>query len=190
MREALQQYLKRYASFSNSEIETIYECMECIEIPKKGFLLEAGNLCEHRFFIVKGLVRVYAMDEKGVDQITGFAIEHWWVTQLDSFVLGVPSSTFIQALEPTTVLAIHKDNLEVLYQKVPQLERVFRLITERWLVALQRKSQVYMKFSSKDRYYSLIESFPDFAQRVPQYMLASYLGISPEYLSEIRKQAP
>ena len=134
------------------------------------------------------MVRQFRVEENGNESISAFGIENWWITNLDSFINKTPTINSIQAIEETTVLQITNTQLEDLYVKVPQLERVFRIIAENTLIALQRKDEIYMKKSSKERYFILVAQIPDFAQRVPQYMIASYLDITPEYLSEIRKK--
>ncbi|OEK07564.1 hypothetical protein A8C32_17355 [Flavivirga aquatica] len=106
---------------------------------------------------------------------------------MESFILEKPSHLFIQALEDTTVLLITKENLELAYVNIPKLERVFRIITENMLIAIERKNEYYIKMGSKERYTSFISELKTFSQRVPQYMIASYLQITPEYLSELRK---
>ena len=188
MIEKLKSYLNRYVAFSNDEIEIIYKNLSLHIFEKKEFLLKQNSICRHRFFILEGLVRCFNTSEKGVEEISLFAIENWWITNLDSFINETPSHSAIQALEKTEVLSISKSKLEMLYVSVPKLERAFRIITEKTLIAIQRKDEVYMKMSSKERYLSLVELIPGFAQRVPQYMIASYLDITPEYLSEIRKK--
>lgn len=187
MKEILQNYFNKYVSFSKKEIDIIYEALELRTYNKKGFLLEQGKTCDYNYFIIEGLVRFFETDSQGNETISRFGIENWWVTNLGSFIYNTPSRQAIQAIEKTTVFQINKKDLEKLYDTVPKLERAFRLITENMLIAIQQKDEVYMKKSSKERYYNLVEKIPDFAQRVPQYMIASYLDITPEYLSEIRK---
>lgn len=187
MKSQLITYLNRYASFESEEIDIIFNSLSVKTFQKKEFLLEQSQVCKHRYFIVEGLVRYYRTDSDGNENISLFGIENWWITNLDSFVNEIPSENAIQAVEKTTVLYISKNDLELLYQKAPKLERAFRIITEKTLIAIQRKDEVYMKQNSKQRYYSLVNQIPNFAQRVPQYMIASYLDITPEYLSEIRK---
>lgn len=188
MKEQLQKYLIRYAEFTDHEIQLIYStCTEQI-YQKKEFIIEQNHICKYKYFILKGLVRQFRVEENGNESISAFGIENWWITNLDSFVNKTPSINSIQAIEETTVLQITNTQLEDLYVKIPQLERVFRIIAENTLIALQRKDEIYMKKSSKERYFILVAQIPDFAQRVPQYMIASYLDITPEYLSEIRKK--
>jgi CRP-like cAMP-binding protein len=135
-------------------------------------------------------MRSFYIDNKGNEKITQFALENWWVTNMESFTNETPSFLSIQALEKTTILILNKKDLEDLYTSIPKLERLFRIITEKMLIAMQRKANYYLQLKSKGRYDLLINQFPNFIQRVPQYMVASYLEITPEYLSElINKQS-
>ncbi|NAY90451.1 cyclic nucleotide-binding domain-containing protein [Muricauda sp. JGD-17] len=174
-------------SLEDSEFEYFCSLLEENTFKKKEYLLQSGQLCNHHYFIIECLVRTFYFDDSGTEKIVQFGIENWWVTNMDSFIKQKPSSVNIQALEPTTTLSIRKDILDSTYDKLPKIERLFRIITENWLIAQQRNSHFYMKASSKDRYFGLIKSIPNFTQRVPQYMIASYLDITPEYLSELRK---
>ncbi|WP_298417137.1 Crp/Fnr family transcriptional regulator [uncultured Kordia sp.] len=187
MKAQLASYLNRYSSFSLKEIDIIFDTLSVQKFQKKEFLLEQNQVCKYRFFIIEGLVRYFRTDHDGNENISLFGIENWWITNLDSFINKIPSQNAIQAIEKTTVLYISKDDLELLYFKIPKLERAFRIITEKTLIAILRKDEIYMKQNSKERYYNLVDTIPNFVQRVPQYMIASYLDITPEYLSEIRK---
>lgn len=187
MKEQLTQYLCKYADFNTEEIDWIIDACSCKTYDKKEYLLIQNDICNYHYFILNGLVRQFRTDEKGKENISAFAIENWWITNLDSYINRVPSNNAIQAIEKTSVLRLTKNNLESLFIKLPKLERVFRKITENTLIAYQRKSEVFMKENSKERYHNFITYLPNFVQRVPQYMIASYLDISPEYLSDIRK---
>ncbi|MEL6537380.1 MAG: Crp/Fnr family transcriptional regulator [Bacteroidota bacterium] len=185
--DALRQYIQRYITLGAEEFACFYEYLEVAEFEKHAYLHRAGSICRHRYFLLEGLVRTYYTDAKGNDRITLFGKELWWVTEMDSFITEAPSQVHIQALEKTKALAISKAKLEEVFEKIPSMERFFRIITEKWLIAQLRNSHFYMKASSKDRYQFLVSSIPNFVQRVPQYMIASYLDITPEYLSELRK---
>jgi CRP/FNR family transcriptional regulator, anaerobic regulatory protein len=187
MKEQIRTYFNRYVEFNDSEIDEIYFKLVSKTFKKKEYILREGQICKYKYFIITGLVRSFYIDHKEAEKITLFAIEDWWVTNMESFVNKTPSLVNIQALEPTTVLRLSKEALEELYVSIPKLERLFRMITENMLIAIQRKNDVYMQMKSKERYDDLIKTFPDFIQRVPQYMIASYLEMTPEYLSELRK---
>ncbi|PIA79442.1 hypothetical protein BFR04_00920 [Gaetbulibacter sp. 4G1] len=187
MKTQLQNYLNRYASFSSEEIDRFYNYLTPRTFQKKEFLLKEGDICKNKFFIIDGLIRLFNIDNKGHENIIHFGIENWWTTSFESFITEKPSLLYMQALEKTTVLSINKENLEKAYQNIPKLERVFRITTENMLIAIERKNEFYTKMSSKERYDFFIKKLPSFAQRIPQYMIASYLDITPEYLSELRK---
>jgi CRP-like cAMP-binding protein len=187
MRDQLERYINRYVNLTNSEFDLFLNHLSHKRYKTKEFLLQEGNICEYRYFILKGLIRFFHKSEKGTEKVNSFAVENWWITDLDSFINNKPSFNSIQAIEDTSVLMLSKKDLEHLCQQIPKLERLFRLISEKYAVALQRKEQIYMRRDSINRYRNLVNSIPNFDQRVPQYMIASYLGITPEYLSEIKK---
>lgn len=190
MKDSIKRYFERYVHFSDEEMDKILAKLTPKSYPKKSFLLKEGQVCQSKYFIVSGLVRSYFINEKGIEKTTLFGLENWWVTNTESYLKETPSYSYIQALEDSVVLVLEKQELEKLYASIPKLERLFRIVSENMLVAIQRKNDVYLQMKSIDRYSDLVHHFPDFSQRVPQYMIASYLEITPEYLSEIRKKQP
>lgn len=187
MKEQIKKYFNRYVEFSDTELDEIYSKLISKTFQKKDYILREGQICKSNYFIINGLVRSFYIDDKGTEKITQFALENWWVTNMESFINKTPSLSSIQALEKTEMLIISKEELENLYFSIPKLERLFRIVTENMLIANQRKNDIYLQMKSKNRYDDLVKHFPDFIQRVPQYMIASYLEITPEYLSELRK---
>lgn len=187
MKEQIKLYFNRYVEFNDSEIDEFYSKTEVKIFQKHDYILREGQICKYNYFVISGLVRSFYINHKGKDNITQFALENWWLTNMESFISQNPSHLSIQAIEKTQILIITKDNLEQLYVSIPKLERLFRIITEKMLIANQRRHDFYLQMKSKDRYECFINFFPDFTQRVPQYMIASYLKFTPEYLSELRK---
>ncbi|TAI49487.1 Crp/Fnr family transcriptional regulator [Flagellimonas allohymeniacidonis] len=187
MNDQLAAYLGRYETFQEEELALISGFLTPQKYGRRALVLEQGKTCGHRYFILNGILRIYHTNSKGVEETNLFAIENWWITEYDSYINQIPSLNSIQAIEPTELLALSKEDEPELFKKIPKLERVFRLIAENTLIAQLRKNEIYMKQSSRERYYALVRAIPNFAQRVPQYMIASYLNITPEYLSEIRK---
>ena len=187
MKDQIKKHFSRYVEFNDIEIDEIFSKLTQKTFDKKDFLLKEGQICKNNYFLISGLVRSFYIDNKGNEKITQFALENWWVTNMESYIKSVPSYSSIQAIEKTTVLIIDKIELEKLFRTIPKLERYFRMVTENMLIAIQRRNDIYLQMKSKDRYDDLIQNFPVFAQRVPQYMIASYLEITPEYLSELRK---
>ena len=185
-KEQLYGYLKRYGKISVSDIDFFFGLTQKRKLSKSEYILEAGKTCKHQYFISKGLTRTFYITRNGKEKITQFALENWWLTNWDSYKSDTPSKSYIQALENTTVLQIEKSELENAFIKIPSLERIFRKITENWLIAIQRRSEYYLNLDGKSRYEKFISELPDFSQRVPQYMIASYLEITPQHLSTIR----
>lgn len=187
MKSQIEKYLNRHISLSETEFNRFFDHFEKRTYANKEYLLKEEEVCHYKYFILDGLVRSFYIDEKGNEKITQFAIENWWVTNTESFALKTPSNISIQAIEVTTVLCIKKDSFETLLKELPALERFFRIIAENMVMAIQRRYGFYMKMNSKLRYQHFVEWIPDFVQRVPLYMIASYLDITPEYLSQLRK---
>jgi len=187
MKSQLRSYLNRHISLSEDEFEAFYACFEEKTYAKRAFLLKEGETCHHKHFILNGLVRSFYFDERGAENITQFALENWWVTDTESFVLQKSSNINIQAIEETTTLSVEKSELEKRLHQIPLLERFFRIMAENMVIAIQRGNDFYMKMNGKDRYEHFVHWLPDFAQRVPLYMIASYLDLTPEYLSQLRK---
>lgn len=139
-------------------------------------------------FIAEGCLRAYYMDEEAKEHIVQFGIEGWWVNDLYSYLAKTPAKQFLQALEKSTVLQINRDTLNILYKEVPAIERFFRLKFEKAYVAFQERTLDVMSKTAEERYLEFRTKYRDIEQRVPQYMVASYLGITPEFLSSLRKK--
>lgn len=161
---------------------------KAVHVRKKETLQEADSLCNSLFFVVKGCVRMFFMDEKGVQHTTQFAIENWWLTDFLAFHAQRTTEFYIQAVENSEVLMISQPAFEQLVTEFPQLERYFRIIYQRGYGASQVRTKHNHNLSREELFHQFTTSFPEFIQRIPQYLLASYLGFTPEYLSELRKK--
>ena len=181
----LANYLNRFGKISDEEVDIFFSRMEKKTFSKNEFLLDYGKIGMHQYFILQGLTRTFHIDDKGNEKITQSGLENWWLTNWASYKNNEPSQSYIQALEATAVLQIEKLALEKSFQEIPSLERIFREITENWLIAIQRRNY-YLNLDSKSRYEKFISALPNFGQRIPQYMIASYLEITPQHLSTIR----
>jgi len=158
------------------------------KIRKKQYLLQEGDICAHTAFVEKGMLRTYSIDEKGNEHILQFSPEGWWVSDLYSFLTREPSFFNIEALEDTELLLITKPSWDLLLEKIPAFERYFRILIQNNLIATQRRLMSSISETAEKKYLKLLESQPDCVQRVPQHMIASYLGITRETLSRIRGQ--
>jgi len=155
---------------------------------KKDLLQEEGKLCASYFFVVKGCLRLFFIDDNGLEQTLQFALENWWMTDLDAFRSGRRSVYNIQALEATEVLTLTAKNYVSLLENTPLMEKYFRLMYERAYSASLNRVRMISRLP-KNEFYALFESrYPEFIQRIPQKILASFLGFTPEYLSELRKK--
>lgn len=189
MSEQLQQYIQRYVPITAEEYQRFRAFLKERRFAKKDFLLREGEVCRHYYFLEAGLLRSYYLDENGHEKITQFGIENWWMTDLESFTTQRPSKIYMQALEPTRALSIDYADLESAFRTVPKMERFFRKLTERMYIALHNKHEYYLQQDGHTKYFGFLQQIPNFVQRVPQYMLASYLEITPEHLSYLRKKA-
>jgi CRP-like cAMP-binding protein len=137
---------------------------------------------------VSGCARTFYPDEKGHEHVVMLAIENWWTADLGSFITQTPADYNVQCLESTDVLQFSHDDLDQLYRDVPKMERFFRLIVQNAYVAAQKRIVHNLSLPAKERYLRFREKYPSIEQRVPQYMIASYLGMTKEFLSKIRSE--
>jgi CRP-like cAMP-binding protein len=159
-----------------------------ISYNKKDFLSKEGQVCRSIYFVEKGCLRMYFINNRGAEQITQFAIENWLISDFFSFTDNKASAYYIQAVENSAVFAIDMLSFELLLKEMPQMERYFRIMMQRALAASQLRNKYLYELSKEEFYINFCTSFPEFVQRVPQYMIASYLGLTPEYVSELRKK--
>jgi CRP/FNR family transcriptional regulator len=180
------QHIERFVTLSDADKEAMTSLLILRDVKKKEMLLKEDKVCTANYFVVKGCLRMYYVNNKGIDHIVQFGLDNWWLTDYVSYSVGKPSQFFIQAIEATEVIVWEKAKEEELFVKVPTLERYFRIILQRSAAASQQRFKYLDDFSGEERYHHFANSFPEFVQRVPQYMLASYLGFTPEFLSKIR----
>lgn len=158
------------------------------KLRKRQYLLQEGDACKYIAFVEKGMLRSYTVDDKGLEHIVQFAFEGWWISDQYSFLTGEPSQYNIDALEDCELLLLAKPAEEQLLEQVPKMERYFRILLQNSLIAMQRRLVSSLSDTAEKKYRGLVQSCPTIPQRVPQHMMASYLGITPETLSRIRRQ--
>lgn len=181
-------YIKNVVSLSSHEELLLMDKIKDRKYLKGQYILQQGDPCQFLNFLVAGVTKTFHIDHEGNEHIFRFAIENWWATDLPSFIDQSLANTNIQCLENTHVIQLSKQNLEELYLEIPQLEHFFRLLFQRVSITLEKRIIGNLSLSAKERYLLFKEEYPEFEQRIPQYMIASYLGISKQYLSEIRNQ--
>ena len=184
----LQQNIEKHITLSDTEMEQFCQLFQSRTIKKKQFLLREGDVCKFEGFVTKGLFRLYNIDSDGFDNILYFAMEGWWITDIDSFTNQKPSQLFIESLEDSEVLLISKKDKEYAYEHIPKIEKLFRIMTQKTHVALQRRMIDNLSKTADKRYKEFTEKYPALEQRLTNLQIAAYLGISHEFLSKIRKK--
>lgn len=179
-------HIQKFTPLPEGAEAIITEYIEPRHYRKKDFLLKAGQVCNANYFIVNGCCRQFQVNEKDAELINHFAIENWWITDYFSLESRQPSGYHIQAIEDTECAVLYRDQQDALFGQLPQLEKYFRIISQRALAAALQRVTYLFAHTGEERYEHFRQSFPEFVQRVPQKMVASYLGFTPEFLSKIR----
>ena len=181
-------HIRKFHPIEDEKIGTIEQFLEPKTFRKKEQLLSEGHRCYHKFFIVKGCVHICYLRQNGTEQTIDFAMENWWTTDIMAFQNGTIANFSIRAIETTEALCISADRQRELLHEVPELHEYFHLVYQKACAASQMRIKMLYEFSKEELYRNFNEKYPAFVQRVPQYLLASFLGFTPEYLSEIRKK--
>ena len=188
MFQNIHNYIARYVPLTAEELELVTSSLEYKVVPKKTILLRAGEVCDFEAYVNRGCIREYLLDRRGTELTLEFAVEDWWVSDITSFENGTPSFMYIETLEDCELLLLSRASKERLLEQVPKLERMFRLMIQRHLSVVQGRLFKTITYSALDQYQEFLRRYPSIPQRVPQHYIASYLGITPEFLSKLRKQ--
>ncbi len=180
-------HIRQQVSLSPEDAALLSTFMKAKKILKRQYLLQADTVCQYENFVAEGCLRMFYVDDSGLEHTFSFAIEDWWICDLESFLRRSPSAWHIEALENSIVLQIDTPSLAMLYDKIPSLERYFRILNENAFIAQSKRGQ-NISLSGEEKYKSFLTMYPEWHQRIPQKYIASYLGITPVFLSQIRKQ--
>jgi CRP-like cAMP-binding protein len=186
MFESINNNVCKKNDFTPDEMDYFNTILQYKEVPKKTLLLQEGEICNFEAYILKGCIRKYYINKNGFEVIVQFAVEDWWISDIASFHEKKPSQLFIETLEDCQLLILTPETKEMLLQKVPKFERIFRLLIQRNLSAMQNRLIDTIAKSAQEKYLEFIKLYPSIPQRVAQHYIASYLGISAEFLSKVR----
>lgn len=188
MHDLLVRNIKELVPINENESLLIQDAFKPIHLKKKQFLLQKGEHSNHMRFIAKGCLKLYNIDDIGSEHILQFGISGWWMNDLYAYLTQKPATFFIQAITDSVVLQVHRDRLNRLFDQIHMMDRFFRIKTQNGYVALQERTIHSMSKPAEERYTDFISRYRSMEQQIPQYMIASYLGITPEHLSTIRKK--
>ena len=180
-------YFKNYFPLNSKERDELFVHFTERKVKRRGFVLQQGDVCRHFTFVVSGCFKMYAVDKNGKEHNIQFAAENDWITDLASFYSEKPSQLYIEAIEPSIILQIKHPDLLSLYINYHKFDRNFRIIIEQKFIALQNRVLQNISSTAEERYQSFLEQYPHISNRLPNTQVASYLGITPEFLSKIRK---
>ncbi|XCF05037.1 Crp/Fnr family transcriptional regulator [Tamlana crocina] len=186
--QPLLNYINKHVKLTDEEAEILESKVTVRKYLKGQYVVQQGDICKIECFVVKGCTKMFHVDEAGQEHIVMFSVEDWWTGDMGSFITQTPADFNIQCIENTELILFHYDTIEALYTEIPKLERFFRLIIERAFASSQKRIVRNFSLSAKDRYLYFKNQYPEIEQRIPQYMIASYLGITKEFLSKIKSE--
>lgn len=189
MFETLATYLLGKGELTQSELELIEQFSILKKVRKNQFLLEEGKVSNFNGFVAKGSFRLFRIGEDGEEHIMKFAIENWWISDFTSFMSGEPSNCYIDALENSELILFSRENWDHLLATIPSFKRMIDNLTAKNFEAHQERIFSNISESAEIRYDNFVKKYPTLYNRIPLYMIASFLGIKRETLSRIRKQA-
>ena len=184
------EYIESKSSLKLSDLERdhIQKAFKARHLRKRQYILQEGDVCKHMAFIAKGAGRMYAINENSQEKIIRLAIEWWWLGDYESYTLQTPSLYYIEMTEDSDVLLITRESMQDLIKSVPAFDLMVREIDRKGTIAAQKRIHSSISLDAEERYEQIAKTYPDFIRRFPQSMIASYLGISAETLSRIRKK--
>jgi len=178
--------IAKHVSLTPEEQTLFLSLTETKTYKAKTILLKAGEICTHSFFVTKGIVRSYTIDENGVEHVMSFACPGWWIADMYSYLSQRPGQLYIEVNEDAEVILLSKENQEQLYTKIPKTERFFRILIENSLIANQQRLIDNLSFTAEARYDKFTKKYAELVNCLPQKQIASYIGVTPEFFSKMK----
>lgn len=179
-------YVSRFIDLSEEEKNNFVSKLRFKKVKKKQFIVQPDFVCKYRSYVVEGALRAYLVGNDGQEHTIALAIDDWWISDFNSYIYQKPATLFVEALENSSIVQITYEDEQRLLQENPKFERFFRIITQRGFAYLQRRILSNLSKPAEERYHEFAAQYPKLLQKVPQYAIASFLGITPVYLSQLR----
>ncbi|RTL60236.1 MAG: Crp/Fnr family transcriptional regulator [Sphingobacteriales bacterium] len=183
--DLLLQHISKHISLTGEEEDILKSVLHSKKIKKKHFLLQEGEVNKTATFVTSGILRIYSIDKNGFEHILQFAPPGWWIGDMKSAITQQPATLNIDAIEDTEIIWISKEDLEKLYAAVPKFERFFRILAENSIASYQQRLVNNLSLSAAERYDNFCKLYPSLVQNLPQKQVASYIGVTPEFLSKM-----
>jgi CRP-like cAMP-binding protein len=186
--QALIEYFNRILPLDEKEIAFVEEVFKERKVKKRQFILQEGEICKHNTFVLEGCFRMYFVDPNGKEHNLQFAIENWWIGDIGSFHSNTPSKLNVEAIENSIILQANKEDQLKLFTDYPKFNQIFRVLAENAMIGLQRRVLQNISSTAEERYLDFLKRHPQLFNRISNVQIASYLGVTPEFLSTIRKK--
>lgn len=178
--------IAKHVTLTEEEEALVLSLTEAKSYKAKTILLKEGDICTHSFFVTEGILRSYTIDENGIEHVVSFACPEWWIADMYSYLSQRPGQLYIEVNEDAEVIVLTKENQEILYEKVPKMERFFRILIENSLIANQKRLINNLTFTAEARYDMFTRRFHSILPFLPQKQIASYIGVTPEFFSRMK----
>ena len=180
--------ISRYVSLDSEEQREFTSALGLKKFAAREVILREGEVCKYSAFVVRGTLRSYTIDKHGVEHILSFAPKGWWIADMYSLLSRKPGVLTIEAMDDSEAFVLAKKDQEQLYLKIPKLERFFRILTENSLIASQQRLIDNLSLTAQERYLKFCNTYPGLIDKVPQKLVAAYIGVTPEFLSKMKKK--
>ncbi|WP_298548135.1 Crp/Fnr family transcriptional regulator [uncultured Aquimarina sp.] len=188
MYAAIEKHISKYIKLTEEEQQRFSSILIHKKLRKRQYLIQEGDFVDYEYFVIKGCLKAFEVDDLGNEHVVQFAIEDWWISDFKAFFKGEKARLNIDCIEECELIGIKKSDLEQLYLDIPKFDRFFRIKLTNAFVALQDRIISSLEKTSSERYLEFRKTYPNIEQRIPNYLIANYLGIKPESLSRLRKQ--
>jgi CRP-like cAMP-binding protein len=186
--KSLINYFNNILPLNDEEMAFVEDVFKERSVKRRQFILQEGEICKHNTFVLEGCLKMYFIDHNGKEHNLQFAIENWWIGDISSFHAEEPSKLYIEAIENSVILQIKKEDQLKLFVDYPKFNRIFRVLAENAMVGLQKRTIHNISSTAEERYLDFLQRYPQFFNRISNVQIASYLGVTPEFLSTIRKK--